>query len=168
MPVLSDADIEQFLAEPGHLMRLASVDAEGAPHIVPLWYLFEDDALYFTPRARAAWLQNLKGDPRIAVSIDEEEPPNRKVTARGEAVEVFSVGHEAEWRDRYRRLAGRYLSKENVDRYIENTREEPRPLMKLVLADAVVTSWRLPQRGEGARNSWADRYYSSDSTFRED
>ncbi|MDA3040706.1 MAG: pyridoxamine 5'-phosphate oxidase family protein [Actinomycetota bacterium] len=85
MPRLTDRELTDFLDEPGHLLRLATIDESGMPRIAPVWFLYQDDAIVFTPRARSVFLTNLRRDPRIAVAVDEEALPYRKLSAQGEA-----------------------------------------------------------------------------------
>ena len=82
MPRLTTAERAAFLAEPGVLMRIAVVRADGSPLVTPLWFIHEDDAIYFTPRAHSEWYGCLKRDPRVALCIDEQPLPYRKVTSK--------------------------------------------------------------------------------------
>jgi hypothetical protein len=43
MPKLSDHEIAEFLSERGHLARIATVNADGAPSVVPVWFIVESD-----------------------------------------------------------------------------------------------------------------------------
>ena len=71
MPQLSRSERDAFLAEPGVLMRVAVVRADGSPLVTPIWFLYEPDAegefVYFTPREKAEWFACLKRDPRVAL-----------------------------------------------------------------------------------------------------
>ena len=42
MPVMSAAEVAAFLDEPGHLLRLATVDDDGMPRVVPIWFIHHD------------------------------------------------------------------------------------------------------------------------------
>ncbi len=159
MPGLSAADVDAFLAEPGHLVRLATVDAEGWPRVVPLWFVHDDGRILFTPRAASAFLADLRRDGRVAVSIDEEAHPWRKVTVRGRAECLHDLGEDDQWRDLYRRIARRYVSPTAADAYVDATIAEPRALYAVTLAASTVTTWRMPVRGEDPRGVWAERYY---------
>ena len=41
MPKLSQIEIDKFLAERNHLARIATVRADGAPTVVPVWFIYE-------------------------------------------------------------------------------------------------------------------------------
>ena len=150
MPRLTDRELTDFLDEPGHLLRLATIDESGMPRIAPVW---------FTPRARSVFLTNLRRDPRIAVAVDEEALPYRKLSAQGEAEVLFDVGNDDEWRDTYRRIAQRYITVDAAERYIQDTIDQPRALIAVPLASADVATWRMPIEGEKGTGIWARRYY---------
>ena len=84
MPQLSAAEIDAFLDEPGHLLRLATIDDDGYPRVVPIWFIRQGDDLLFTPRGPSVFLANIRRDPRVGLSIDEDPLPYRKVTVRGD------------------------------------------------------------------------------------
>jgi hypothetical protein len=73
---------------------------------------------------------------------------------------VHDLGEDDAWRDVYRAITLRYVPEEWGDAYLEDTRDEPRALLGLRLADAETTTWRMPERpGEGPLEVWAPRYY---------
>jgi len=163
MPVLSHTERDAFLQEPGVLMRVAVVRENGAPLVTPIWFLFEvtdeGEFVYFTPREKSEWFSCLRRDPRVALCIDEQPLPYRKVIAEGEAELVHDVGNDDQWRDLYRRIAERYVPPEGAAAYIQNTIEQPRGLYRLNLARAKVKTWRMPLGDEAAEGIWHDRYY---------
>jgi len=163
MPALSASERDAFLREPGLLMRFATVKPDGAPYATAIWYAFEDGALWFTPRKESVWRQHLLRDPRIAVVIDEQALPYRKVVIEGRAQLAFELGRDAEWRDRYRRIAMRYIPAEGADHYIAETIDQTRALFTLPLASARVRSWRMPVGEEPYEGIWHPRYYAEGS-----
>ena len=166
MPQLSETDLQAFLAEPGVLMRIAVVRADGSPLVTPIWFLHEEGAIYFTPRKYSEWFGCLRRDPRAALCIDEQNLPYRKVLAEGRAELVHDVGEDDIWRERYRRIARRYVVPEAADAYIRNTIGQPRGLYRLPLADARVKTWRMPVQGEAGEGIWHHRYYEEGAAFR--
>jgi PPOX class probable F420-dependent enzyme len=168
MPVLSPSERDAFLAERGVLMRVATVDSSGAPHVTAIWFLYEDGRIWFTPRQHSAWLEHLRGDPRVALCIDEQPLPYRKVVVRGIAELVHDVGEDDPWRDRYRRIARRYVDDEGAEAYIQGTLDQPRALFSVTLARADVQSWRMPVGDEPGDGIWHQRYYAPGSRLARD
>lgn len=161
MPKLTPEEVEAFLTEPAHLMRLGTVDADGAPRVVPIWFVHEDGNLFFTARERSVWGENLRREPRLAASIDEEPVPYRKVTVQGRAQIAYELGDDDEWRDLYRRIGARYFPEEAANEYVDDTIDQPRTLFSVALDDpqTQVSSWRMPLEGEDVSGIWAQRYY---------
>jgi PPOX class probable F420-dependent enzyme len=159
MPKLTPTEVEQFLTEPGHLLRLGTVDADGMPRVVPIWFAFVDGEVQFTPRAPSVFLANIRRDPRVGLSIDEDPLPYRKVTVQGRARIVHEPGNDDAWRDLYRHIAKRYVTPEAADAYVDNTIDQPRALIAVPLAGSVVSTWRMPVEGENPTGIWARRYF---------
>jgi nitroimidazol reductase NimA-like FMN-containing flavoprotein (pyridoxamine 5'-phosphate oxidase superfamily) len=159
---MTRAEIEAFLAEPNHLVRIGTTDDDGLPLVVPTWFTVENGVFLVTPRERSAWFHNLQRDPRVCFTVDEDSGPYRKVVLRGAVTTLFPLGRDDEWRDVYRRITLRYVPETWGDAYLDDTRDEPRALLGLTMAEARVTSWRMPARpGEDPLAVWAPKYYHS-------
>lgn len=159
MPALSPDEVEAFLGEREHLVRIATVDATGAPHVVPAWFLYREGRILMTPRERSSWWGHVQREPRVALTVDEGEPPYRKVVVRGAAEVLNQPGDDDAWRDVYRQLTCRYVSEQAADAYLTSTWQEPRALLAVPCDPAAVTTWRMPLAGEDPRGIWAARYY---------
>ncbi|MEX2238695.1 MAG: pyridoxamine 5'-phosphate oxidase family protein [Dehalococcoidia bacterium] len=159
MPALTSSEIEQFLSEPGHLLRVGTVDEEGTPRVVPVWFLHREGEILFTPRGRSVLEQNIVRDPRVGLCIDEEQAPYRKLVAGGAVRIVQAAGQEEQWADIYQAIAERYTPPAWASHYIESTMDQPRSLVALNLPEAAVKTWRMPREGEPASGIWARHYY---------
>ncbi len=51
--------------------RVATVSAEGVPHLVPVCHVLAGQKLYFGSGNDATKVRNLKANPRITVTVDE-------------------------------------------------------------------------------------------------
>jgi PPOX class probable F420-dependent enzyme len=163
MPPLSPPERGAFLAQRGILCRIATIQPSGAPHVTPVWFIHEDEAIYVTPRAESSWLANLRRDPRVAITIDEEASPYRKVTIEGVARFAYETGEDDAWRNRYRRIAKRYVEEAGAEAYIQATIDQPRALIAISLAGSKVRTWRMPVAGEAYQGIWHSRYYAPDT-----
>jgi nitroimidazol reductase NimA-like FMN-containing flavoprotein (pyridoxamine 5'-phosphate oxidase superfamily) len=165
VPKLTDAERDDFLNAPGVLMRISVVRADGSPLVTPIWFIAEEGAIYFTPREKSEWFACLRRDPRVALCIDEQPLPYRKVIVEGAAELVYDVGNDDAWRDQYRRIAGRYVDPQGAEAYVQNTIDQPRGLFRVPLATSKVSTWRMPLEGEDGMGIWHDRYYVSGTNF---
>lgn len=168
MPQLTLQERTEFLDTPGVLMRIAVVRDDGSPLVTPIWFLHEDDAIYFTPRAQSEWFACLKRDPRVALCIDEQPLPYRKVIVEGASELLADLGDDESWRDRYRRIACRYVPEDAAEAYIQNTIDQPRALFRVDLGTATVRSWRMPLGDEPGDGIWHQRYYGAGTKLKRD
>ena len=161
MPKLTRDERDAFLAEPGHLLRVATVDADGMPRNVPIWFVVDDGRIVFTPRVHSVFLTNLLRDPRVGLTIDEEPLPYRKVTVQGEAELLHAPGEDDVWRNLYLEIASRYVPRDEAEAYVQNTIDQPRALLGVSLDEELskVTTWRMPVGDEDPTGIWARRYY---------
>jgi PPOX class probable F420-dependent enzyme len=159
MPVLNALERDAFLTAPGVVMRVAVIRPDGSPLVTPIWFLYENGAIYFTPRQRSEWFDCLRRDARVALCIDEQPLPYRKVIIEGVAELVHDVGEDDLWRDQYRRIAERYVPADAAEAYVQNTINEPRGLYRVRLDKAKVRTWRMPLPDEPQEGIWHTRYY---------
>jgi nitroimidazol reductase NimA-like FMN-containing flavoprotein (pyridoxamine 5'-phosphate oxidase superfamily) len=161
MPKLTEQEQMAFLAERGHLARIATVASNGAPSVVPVWFIFEGGKILITPRKHSAFYQNIKHEPRVAITIDEDTGRYRKVLFQGKTEVLFEVGEDRKWDDVYRRIACRYIDETAADFYLSETKDQPRALIAIDRAKAKVTTWRMPSENEPYSGIWANRYYDA-------
>ncbi len=64
-----------FLLEGTRTGKLATVRADGRPHIAPIWFVFDGDTLIFNTGEHTVKGRNLRRDSRVAISVDDERPP---------------------------------------------------------------------------------------------
>lgn len=90
---------------------VATLNADGSPHVVPLWFVWPDDAIYVsTRRASRTWV-NVTSDPRVALTIDLGRAwvEIAGIEVRGRA-DLLPADHAdmrrpiSAWHDKYRSL----------------------------------------------------------------
>ena len=77
MPKMTLSEQHAFLREPGILMRIATVREDGSPLVTPIWFLFEDGCLWFTPRKESDWFACLKKQKKRCA----KRPSGRSLTS---------------------------------------------------------------------------------------
>lgn len=158
---MTETETMDFLAEPGHLVRVGTVDGGGVPLVSPAWYLVDDGRLWVTPRAKSGWLHHLEGHPAACFTIDEDVGTYRKVIVRGDVEIRQRPGDDELWRDLYRRIVLRYWAPARADAYLASTRHLTRALIALPFdyRQPGVSTWRLPAADEDQGGIWARRYW---------
>ncbi|WP_161633992.1 pyridoxamine 5'-phosphate oxidase family protein [Williamsia sp. D3] len=152
MPKLTDQEFDEFLATPGLYARFATVDVDGFPRVIPIIFFHHERKIKFTLRPVGAPLENVRRDPKVALSIDEPTDPQRRVNIQGIAQIVYEPGSEDQWLDVYRQMLLKTATPEFVDDYIKGSAEAGlrRPWLQVDLDDPTtrVKTWRLNIEGE--------------------
>src|SRR3954451_21462506 len=68
--VLSDEEIHEFL-EGSRTMTMATVSADGQPHLVAMWFALIDGDICFETKAKSQKAVNLRRDPRITCLVED-------------------------------------------------------------------------------------------------
>jgi PPOX class probable F420-dependent enzyme len=126
VPLQGEA-LARFLEEV-RLAHFATVGPDGRPRVRPVWFVYEDGALWFTTRleARRTGADVAAGSP-AAVSIASEDRPYRAVIVHG-TPEVWEENRE-QWLER---IATRYGQAEGRRWLAGALRERDRVVLRLV------------------------------------
>jgi len=83
---MTDDEISAFL-EDGRDLQVASINADGTPHLVTMWYAVRDGHLAFWTYAKSQKIVNLRRDPRLTVLVatGERYEELRGVSVSGQA-----------------------------------------------------------------------------------
>ncbi len=63
--------IREFLKQP-LMARVTTIDSEGFPHTVPVWYILEGDDIVIATGGNARKIKNILANPKGAVTIGGE------------------------------------------------------------------------------------------------
>ena len=148
--------LEQFLAG-AYLARVACLTLDGAPYVIPLWYEWDGEAMWFVGRQRAVWCEYMKNDPRVSLVVDARfsepdesgmsmETPRVIMQGNAQIVEEPNVG--GQWVEYAKAMSYRYLGPVGPEG-LTGAINQPRWLIKVVPTEIV--SWM----GVG----WARRYW---------
>ncbi|PZC43936.1 MAG: Nitroimidazol reductase NimA, pyridoxamine 5'-phosphate oxidase superfamily [Chloroflexi bacterium] len=59
-------DEQRELIEDARILQIASIDPDGRPHLLPMWFVFDDQgAIAFTTYGSSQKVKDLERDPRI-------------------------------------------------------------------------------------------------------
>ena len=65
---MTDEETRAFLAA-GRDLQVASINADGTPHLVTMWYVYDGEDLCFWTYGKSQKVVNLRRDPRITVLV---------------------------------------------------------------------------------------------------
>ena len=70
---LDDIEIRKLL-KTERVLQVASINKNGSPHLVPMWFVLEEDgSLMFTTYGRSQKVKNLERDPRVTLLVESGE-----------------------------------------------------------------------------------------------
>lgn len=82
---MTEKEWRQFISAGTRTGKLATVRADGRPHVVPIWFLLDEDELIFTTWHSSVKTGNMRRQPRVALAVDDESFPYAFVMLEGEA-----------------------------------------------------------------------------------
>ncbi len=98
---------------------------DGSPHVTPTWVDIEDSFILINTAIGRVKQKNVARDPRVSLSVADNNNPYHMVTVTGEIVEQIT-GKEAE--SHIDKLAKKYLNK---DKYPGRAPGEKRIILKI-------------------------------------
>jgi PPOX class probable F420-dependent enzyme len=76
-------ELDRFLSTGTRTGKLATTRSNGAPHVAPIWFILDGADLIFMTGAGTVKGKAMLRDPRVALSVDDEQPPFAFVTIEG-------------------------------------------------------------------------------------
>jgi PPOX class probable F420-dependent enzyme len=90
---MSVDEARAFLSEGTRTGKVATVRADGRPHVAPIWFVLDGDDIVFMTGADTIKGKSLQRDPRASLVVDLEEAPFAYVIVEGTV--TLSADHEA-------------------------------------------------------------------------
>lgn len=120
------------MIEGKNFAHLATLMKDGSPQATPVWIDLEGDFVLVNTAVGRVKHMNTKRDPRVAVSIVDQNNPYKMVAIRGRVVEQILEGADKH----IDKLAKKYLGK---DRYPWHNPHQKRIILKII-PDHVIVS----------------------------
>jgi PPOX class probable F420-dependent enzyme len=114
MQKMSKEEIRDFLTREVHTGKVATVRADGRPHVAPIWFVMDGEDLIFTTWHTTVKAANLRHEPRLSICVDDEKPPYAFVIFEGVASMVDEAPDKLYWTTR---IAGKYMGEDQADAF---------------------------------------------------
>jgi len=114
MKVLTREECLEFMMAQPRTAKIATVRADGRPHVAPIWFYLDGDALMFTTWHTTVKAANLKRDPRVCLVVDDETPPFAFVQYEGVASFVDDLDALLYWATK---IGGRYMGADQAEAF---------------------------------------------------
>ncbi len=95
------------IIEGRNFAHLATLLPDGSPHVTPVWIDREGDILLVNTAEGRVKHRNIQREPRVAISVYDQENPYDKVLIRGRVIEVTEEGAEEHIDELARKYTGR-------------------------------------------------------------
>jgi PPOX class probable F420-dependent enzyme len=82
---MTPEQVWSFISHGTRTAKVATVMKDGQPHVMPVWFVVDGEQIVFTTGANTIKGRNLQRDPRIALVVEDDEPPFAYVHVRGRA-----------------------------------------------------------------------------------
>jgi PPOX class probable F420-dependent enzyme len=114
MKEMTKAEYREFLLRGTKTGKLATVRRDGRPHVVPIWFYLDGDTVIFTTGGESLKYKNMKRDPRVSITIDDQTPPYSYVMIEGTVSFSEDPGELLHWATR---IGGRYMGEDRAEAY---------------------------------------------------
>jgi PPOX class probable F420-dependent enzyme len=94
--------------------KLAVTRADGRPHVTPIWFVLDGDDVILNTGADGVKGKALRRDPRVSLSVDDQEPPYSFVVIEGTAEVSEDLGELRRWAVA---IAGRYMGADRAEEF---------------------------------------------------
>ena len=81
---MSQSEVEAYLGAP-HIAQFVTIRPDGRPHVAPVWFIWEGGHAIVMADGNAVKVQNLRSNPKVALSIAADKRPYQYVVLEGEA-----------------------------------------------------------------------------------
>ena len=111
---MTDDEAFAFVAETPRTAKLATVRADGDPHVAPVWVAVDGRSLVFNTGAETVKGRNLRRDPRASLCVDDERPPYAFATFEGSVEIVEDLDEVRKWATI---IGGRYMGADRAEEF---------------------------------------------------
>jgi PPOX class probable F420-dependent enzyme len=116
MPEMTKDEIRNFLLQGTFTGKLGTINKNGSPHIVPIWFTLDNkDNILFTTCDTSVKAKNIHRDNRVRLCVDDQVPLFSFVTIDGIAEIISNKPEELfKWA---KIIAARYMGNEKAEEY---------------------------------------------------
>jgi PPOX class probable F420-dependent enzyme len=130
MPEMTKDEIRNFLLQGTFTGKLGTINKNGSPHIVPIWFTLDNkDNILFTTGDTSVKAKNIHRDNRVRLCVDDQVPFFSFVTIDGIAEIISNKPEELfKWA---KIIAARYMGNEKAEEYGKRNSSEGELLIKI-------------------------------------
>ena len=135
MGTMTTAEVDEFLSRP-RTAQLVTMYAVGAPHVAPVWFLWDDGRALVMAGRTTVKVRNIHRNPAVALCVPTPDRPYSFVTIEG-AAEVTDDGLD----DIVRRMCVLYDGPQRGAEFAAQLLSEERLTLIVISPDRFI-SWK--------------------------
>ena len=130
MEEMTKGKIRSFLLQGTFTGKLGTINKNGTPHVVPIWFTLDDeDNIIFNTGDKSIKAQNIQRDNRVRICVDDQTPLYSFVTIDGIAEIISDKPTEIfKWA---KIIAARYMENDKAEEYGKRNSSEGELLLKI-------------------------------------
>ena len=132
---------KRFAFDTPRTAKLATVRADGSPHVAPIWVALDGDEIVFTTGEETLKGKAVRRDPRVALAFDDEDPPFSFVVIEGDARVDRDEGELLTWATK---IGRRYMGAERAEEFGRRN-AVPTELLVRVRPRRIVGEWNVSE-----------------------
>ncbi|KUM69910.1 PPOX class F420-dependent oxidoreductase [Streptomyces curacoi] len=111
---MTDEEWRAFVSHGTRTGKLSTVRADGSPHVAPIWFVLDGDEVVFNTGKSSVKGRNLARDGRVALCVDDDQPPYAFVILQGSARISEELEELRHWAGR---IGARYMGEERAEEF---------------------------------------------------
>jgi PPOX class probable F420-dependent enzyme len=130
MSTMTKDEIRNFLLQGTLTGKLGTINKDGTPHVVPIWYMVdEEDNIVFNTGGESVKAKNIRRDNRVRLCVDDQTPLFSFVLIDGTAqIESGQSSQIYKWA---KIIAARYMGDDKSEAYGRRNSGEGEILVKI-------------------------------------
>ena len=127
---MTEDEIKDFLLQGTFTGKLGTINKDGTPHVVPIWYTVDgEDNIIFNTGDKSVKAKNIRRDNRVRLCVDDQIPLFSFVTIDGIAEIISNEPSEVyKWA---KIIAARYMGYNKSEEYGRRNSAEGELLVKI-------------------------------------
>jgi PPOX class probable F420-dependent enzyme len=111
---MTPAEWHAFVQEGTRTGKVAIARKNGAPHVVPVWFVLDGDDFIFTTNVDTVKGRAVRRDGRVALCVDDERPPFAFVSIEGVASTSENLDEMLPWATA---IGARYMGADRAEEF---------------------------------------------------
>jgi PPOX class probable F420-dependent enzyme len=125
---MSPDEIKAFLTQGTRTGKLATVRENGRAHVAPIWFVLDGDDLIFNTWHSSVKAKNMRRDPRVSLSVDDETAPYAFVIIEGTVTLSDDLAESLKWATQ---IGSRYMGEDQAEAFGKRNSVEGELLVRL-------------------------------------